>query len=938
MIRKAAVILFVMLLAMQPLVILTSFAANEVGTLNIDNSSQLAQEAGSRLDPIDYTDHVPILIDQVSDWTSQAWPGSGTSGDPYIISGLRIHYDIGLPLIQVTNQDAYFIVRDCLLIQNSTMYAVEFQNTTHAMVEYSTFYSEGVGIYGNNANNTVLDHIFGEGSGVSESTAYFYESLQVTISNCELNSISCQAILTMYCHDLTLTSNTLEGYITGFDNRYSNYTSCTGMMVTGPDTSTGISADECYYTTFSDIEVQDCGTGFSGTDVDFITLTDSSFYTTYLGIDFLSSLNITVSGCYVSGWDGAAANFDYCYYAIISGNNFTNDDANNALSGVWLQHSDNSTIHSNFFVDFGYTALHIDLSLNVMISNNYFDEVDYFGIYLDLSHYITLTNNEYYRTGYTSGGYTIYVENSDYATIRSEYMDNLFCASIIGQSSDYGLIEDCWLIGSPTWVGVGFFSGNNWTIQDNHIEGNWKALVHFDFGGNLKIYRNTLVDNLYDTTCKMIDFQGPYDLEIINNTLTNCAGHAMSLTSGQRGLVEGNVITNTYQGIYSTIVNVTIIENTLHDITHRGIDAYSSINTEILNNDIDGSEYGLYLNVLTNPLISGNTIENANVGMHYVTVINAIIESNELTNCGFSFQKQQGYGAYNHSMSNNFINGLPLYYSVNSVGLSLDADDYGQIILLNATNSAITNGEIVNATYGIILVVGDNIDITNVALTDHYIGAIFDRAYNVTLEDCVFSDSYFISHMSHDFIVENLTIQGEADSSTITSLHNFQILNSYIKDGANGFSIFSSQDGLIEGNRFFGSNIGVELTGTSQDIEIIDNEFKWCIFGVSGDTTSNINITKNNIHDNLQGVYATYATNWRITNNTFFGNQYTGLWLDHASSPFVVDNIFMNIGNDGWEDASTNYWDDGIDTGNSWYEIPLVSPHPIGGSGGSTDR
>ena len=86
MIRKAAVILFVMLLATQPLVMLTGFAANEVGTLNIENSSHLAQEAGSRLGPTDYTDHVPIVIDQVSDWTSQAWPGSGSQGDPYIIS------------------------------------------------------------------------------------------------------------------------------------------------------------------------------------------------------------------------------------------------------------------------------------------------------------------------------------------------------------------------------------------------------------------------------------------------------------------------------------------------------------------------------------------------------------------------------------------------------------------------------------------------------------------------------------------------------------------------------------------------------------------------------------------------------------------------------------------------------------------------------------
>ncbi len=940
MIRKAATILFVTLLAMQPLVMLTSFTINEIGTLNIDNRAQLAQEAGSRLDPLDYTDHVPVVIDEASDWTSQGWPGAGTQGDPYVISGLRIHYDVGTPLIQVWNQDAYFVVRDCLLIQNSTENAVDFVNTTHALVEYSTVHSEGVAIYGNNAANTILDHVYANGTGACAYTTYFNGSLNVLISNSQFNSEDCGSILTMYCYNLTLTSNTLEGFTVGWLNLFSNYTTCTGLMVTGPDTSVGIDFDECYFASVSDVEVYDCLTGFSGVDVDFLELTDS-FFDVLNGIGLYSSLNVSILSCIVSASEGSAVILDYCHYATVSGNNITNVDFDSNLAGLRIAHSENGTVDGNNFVDLGDVGIHIDLSLNILVTNNYFDGVDRYGIYVDFSHYITMTNNDYFRMSRDSSGYVIYVQNSDYATINSEYMEEILAPSITIINSDYGLIQDCEIYGAPNCVSIYIpSSADNWTIQDNYFETNWKGIAHFASSQNLTIQRNTFYESAsWDTSSIAIQLLGPSDFEIINNTITNCKGQAMSLTSGERGLVEGNFINNTYQGIYSTIVNATMIGNTLHNVEKRGIHSYNVINTEILNNDIEGGEYGLYLSALNYPLISGNTIQNTEVGMHFETVIDGIIENNNMTHCGFSFYKQQGYHAYNHSVTNNFVNDLPFYYNVNGDGLSLDADSYGQIMLLNCTNSAISNGEIVNATYGIILIVGNNIDITNVALTAHHVGALFDRATNVTLEDCVLSESYFIAHYAHDFFVDNLTIQENDDPCSISDTQDFQILNSLADVGSEGFYILDSQDGLIQGNRFFtDGKIAVWLATSSQDIEIYDNEFKWCNVGVYGEGAFNINITLNDFHDNGHGAVAANANNWRIIDNTFFANEYTGLQFNNVVSPFVVNNSFMNIDENGWEDASTNFWDDGVDTGNYWYVYPLVSPHPIGGSGGSTDR
>ena len=40
---------------------------------------------GTRLDPGDHIDHVPILIDGTSDFVAQGWPGDGSKGNPYRI-------------------------------------------------------------------------------------------------------------------------------------------------------------------------------------------------------------------------------------------------------------------------------------------------------------------------------------------------------------------------------------------------------------------------------------------------------------------------------------------------------------------------------------------------------------------------------------------------------------------------------------------------------------------------------------------------------------------------------------------------------------------------------------------------------------------------------------------------------------------------------------
>jgi len=103
-VKKHPILLVLLaILIVQPLV--TGNLAT--GTSTPDSEGVYSPAVGFRLDPLDLTDHVPIIIDEEADFVSQGWPGTGTSGDPYLISGLSIVYSSGTPSISISDTASY---------------------------------------------------------------------------------------------------------------------------------------------------------------------------------------------------------------------------------------------------------------------------------------------------------------------------------------------------------------------------------------------------------------------------------------------------------------------------------------------------------------------------------------------------------------------------------------------------------------------------------------------------------------------------------------------------------------------------------------------------------------------------------------------------------------------------------------------------------------
>ncbi len=202
-------ILYVLLaiLIAQPLLIVGFGPSTNATVLQTDGVSVPSQ--GTRLDSVDHTAHVPILIDGTGDFVAQGWPGAGTSGDPYVIAGLNITYGIGLACIAIFNTDAYFVIRDCYIGQNSALNGIHLENTTHATLEYVTVSSPSHAIHAMNANNTQFMHLDVTASGTNNYALDLQYSNFCTLESSVMVSVDHRCVVSSYCDTFTMTGNTL---------------------------------------------------------------------------------------------------------------------------------------------------------------------------------------------------------------------------------------------------------------------------------------------------------------------------------------------------------------------------------------------------------------------------------------------------------------------------------------------------------------------------------------------------------------------------------------------------------------------------------------------------------------------------------------------------------------------------------------------------------
>ena len=872
--RNPILLMFLAILVTQPLLIVGFGPTLATNAITADDTVVLSQ--GTRLTT--HTAHVPILIDGNADFVTQGWPGAGSPASPYIISGLNITYNLGIPAIQVYNADVSFIIRDCYIDQNSDQPGIEFLNTTAGTIEYTTVYSEGTGIRCDNANNTEIWGSYIQSNSDSGSVWQYVldmdDSISCHMENNIFKSTDYRCAWIDYCHNYESINNIYTGAMGWFHVtlNYCNNTSFeSDILITG---ETALRFFNCFNANVDGIEISDMTRGVLFENSPNSVISESTMVVTNeYGVSIIGSDNVEVSACTING-EGIYSSISE--WLTITGNTLSNS----ANFGILLSGAHNSTVTLNTVTDTIESGIHIEASYDCEVSSNTISACDSSGIYVDGSHRLVMDGNVISDTGDDG----LYITLSDNGTVGN---------SIIETVTNDGIeLDDC----------------NNWQAHDNTIT---------DANVGITIYQGSFTD-IWSNDISHIDQEG--------------------INANTHGVLETweNTVTDAETGLYYTDCDdLYIRDETVSDCV-TGIFVDQSEESEFSNNDVTDCTYsGIYMWELANTSFIGNTITNCIPYGFYVEIsTNLTFTDNELTGGGFYFPVDSSIDEINHTFSGNTVNDLPLYYGIEEEDIDIDGTTCGQIILIECQGAEVTGGSFMYSA-AIFLYTSANVNISSVVITDHVFGIAVLYSENVTIRDSSITGNYDWSNVgilavySDWLTVENVDIT-TSEEGIVVSYSDYAIIDSCtLYDSAELIYCEGSTGGIIVDSDISYAGDGIYLE-SSLWWNISRNNIYWCEFGMETDYADFMNMSLNDFHDCYVGAYHFDTYDSIIYNNTFRWNEYGFVMESCSSGPIMYYNIFLNFNENGYDDSS-NDWDNWIDTGNYWHDYGGSGPYPVDG-------
>ena len=897
-----------------------------VGNLGVvspgESNGVFTPALGTRLAPSAHTNHVPILIDGDDDFVSQGWPGSGTSGDPYIISGLNITYATGMVLITITDTRAYFVIRDCYINQGSSTYGVFLNNATHGVIEHFTARSNDIGIYLYQANDT-------------------------TISQTEVASVD-NSLLVEYSWDCFVeysefdSEHSRSSYWYDSPNPTLNY----NYWNADPGDDNVVEMDGCNNTVITHSIIVDGFYGLTMYNSYDVEITDLTLTEVTYGMYFIVCGEVDIADSYSESPE-TTLYMDSCNDSSVVDSEFWCDDSGDYAIGIFDSHRFIFT--GNSLEDAQAYGLVIETCEDSVVNSNTFTECEPVGLLLADCPDSEVIGNTVLDSGgsgietYDSPRCTIHNNNIHYAEtgIYGENSDN---STYIGNTLDYHL------------GGIYLTLADYVNVSDNLVT-DAEYGIYLDSSTWCRIHDNTVSDvsyGLYFTTGE--------DFDVYNNDIMSATDTGIYLTAHDDMHIHHNTITDSEDGIQmSSSCDRTRVEDNTLDIAELGI-TVRGVNSSIVNNDITNAELmGMWLGSTTNCEVRGNTISGApQFGISSSQGINISLIDNVFTDCGFILETSAGMAYYNHTISGNTVNGLPMYYAVNDVGGSINLASYGQIILLNCSYMDIigaTVGQVsapVQLFYCLNITVSDIVSSPNIRTITSY------ETDNVTITDIIsvgrqndwefssagiylnYCDNFQIENFDHyggyygirlyyadygsivsstvDHAVYGIYASTSCDNVTVDYCDVTNLQNFGIRTYGNYWTVtncyaFNTSYGIYAGNgvdHFYADNV---LVNNQRGISI------------TGGSTNNGIIHHNEITDNTNyGIYITSGNTWDILNNTILWNGLYGIYLTGSSGTEVYYNIIGISGTANGYDSIAQNWDDGVDTGNWWSDYDGISP------------
>ncbi|MBD3405228.1 MAG: hypothetical protein GF411_03715, partial [Candidatus Lokiarchaeota archaeon] len=392
---------------------------------------------------------------------------------------------------------------------------------------------------------------------------------------------------------------------------------------------------------------------------------------------------------------------------------------------------------------------------------------------------------------------------------------------------------------------------------------------------------------------------------------------------GENGtILENTAYSNGDSGFKISYINHEIIGNIAYSNTENGFRILELINSTMIQNTANGSVVGFYLDNLGNTNCShnvaydnsdsgfniynsdgstffNNSMINNTHGIHIEDSTELILLNNTLTNNGIYANGFEVDFMY-HTVEHNSINGKKLGYFVSLTDSVIDGSQYGQVILVDCTNTNVTDLVAINATIGADIQFSSSCAIINsVSRYNSRYGFRIQDSVRCTVRDSIaeYNDYHgSFAFSSSESVFDNLTSRFNEMSGIYLFGAEESILvnnNASMNDQYGIYLRFSGYSSVIDNDILSNTDYGIYIYD-SEVTSIISNGVLWNSEGLFIELSDSVSVLGNEFSFGQIGIRNSQSHSCSIENNIVTQNEQWGLYIDSADLTEIYNNTFTN--------------------------------------------
>jgi len=377
-------------------------------------------------------------------------------------------------------------------------------------------------------------------------------------------------------------------------------------------------------------------------------------------------------------------------------------------------------------------------------------------------------------------------------------------------------------------------------------------------------------------------------------------------------------------------------------LTSESIQIDYSDGIMLVNNEFhgDGMNYGVFIGSTQFAIVENNRFIDFSGALYLMDCYQAEIVNNDYSDCylgiliqgsfdcvftGNTFDSGgifiEGYwldGYWHQTFIDNYINGKPIGFFFDLIGVNVDVSNYAQLLIFNCTDSQFYNGLIENVGYGVLLSRSQSCTISNLVLDDRT-NMMVDQSVDCMITNIICMNmSGFYVRWCQNVVFQDCIVMDTSMAFTLYETQSILISESIISNCEEGIQLHHCDGTIITDSSFILNAIGIDdvyNTGTAIYNSIFEGNTKYAI-------------------------YSSQSEGCVVTHCTFTGNYY-GIFIIQSMNCYVYHNqFFSSLKSHGYDYGPypSNFWDDGISVGNTWDDYGGTGWYYIPGHGMGVDH